>query len=66
MKKYNVKLLSGKTMKIKAYSKNHAHGLASRHGLVSSVSEYNSPLWGVVGYLSLIAVGIGFFYQLAG
>lgn len=66
MKKYNVKLLSGKTIKVKAYSKNHAHGQASRHGMVSSVTECNSVLWGVVGYLALVAVGAGFFYQLSG
>lgn len=66
MKKYNVRLLSGKTVKVKAHSKNHAHGLASRHGIASSVTECNSVLWGVVGYLALVAIGAAFFYQLSG
>lgn len=52
-------------MTLKANNRNHAYGLANKHGMVSDIKPACSKLWLLV-FPVLAMVGYSFFKVLAG
>ena len=65
MQKFKVKFINGSSMTLKANNRNHAYGLANKHGMVSDIKPACSKLWLLV-FPALAMVGYSFFKVLAG
>lgn len=65
MKRFKVKFINGSSMTLKANNRNHAYGLANKHGMVSDIKPACSKLWYLI-YPLFFAIGWLFFDVLAG
>lgn len=65
MQKFKVKFINGSSMTLKANNRNHACGLANKHGMVSDIKPACSKLW-LLAFPVLAMIGYLFFKVLAG
>ena len=65
MAKFKVKFISGSSITLKANNRNHAEGLAKKHGMLSEIKPACSKLWLLV-FPVVAMIGYSFFKVLAG
>lgn len=65
MAKFKVKFINDSSMTIEANNRNHAYGLARKHGMVSDIKPACSKLWLLV-FPVVAMIGCLFFKVLSG